>query len=260
VLGLSKAASSSSVLPDTSNAVLPTTGKSGSGKDSSPDRKMERRGREGARSSPVRTLDAVAAKTAAPDRKATDSPDSRITEEATGRRSSAVESGVLKSLENIGVRKQSELSRKHSDSGSARVSSAETSARPFESRPAHSANLGRPEGKSFALPDRPADLTTGVKTADTRKQRRSSGSGGSSSAGGAPTPPRISSSETGASSAVTSTATGRQAQTDGGHPTRPENGETVIGWKPIQALHGAGDRNSPAERLGGVLTVEEEVR
>ena len=60
---------------------------------------------------------------------------------------------------------------------------------------------------------------------------------------------------------ATAAIAGRQPRaSDGGHTARAENGEAVIGWKPIQALQGTGDRASPAEKTGGVLTVEEEVR
>ena len=224
---------------------------------SSPERKQERRGREGARASPPRT---ESARNHADKKAATDSPDSKTVEESAGRnKSSAAESSGFKSLDNLSsVRKHSDVSRKHSDSSSSRVSSSDASRPTAESRPtgvsAHSTNLGRPEGKSFALPDRPADL----KTSETRKQRRSSG-GGVSSSSSVQTPPR--SSDAAALGLATAAIAGRQQRAaDGSNTVWAENGEAVIGWKPIQALQGPGDRASPAEKTGGVLTVEEEVR
>jgi hypothetical protein len=232
--GLSKAASSS--------VLLDTTGSSSQRKaESSPDRKQERRGREGSRTT-------------------TDSPDSKAAEDSAGRRTSATadssSTAGFKSLDNLSGRssKHSDISRKHSDSSISRVSSTtETSStsRPAEARPAgvaaHSTNLGRPEGKSFALPDRPADL----KAAEGRQQQRRP-SGGSSSQ----TPPR--SGEAIAVQAAT-TAVGRQGRPpENGLSARPDN-ETVIGWKPIQTLQGSPDKKALTEKTAGVLTVEEEV-
>jgi hypothetical protein len=160
-------------------------------------------------------------------------------------------------LDNLSVRKHSDISRKHSDSSISRVSSTpETSSSrfaPAETRPpgaaVHSANLGRPEGKSFALPDRPADLKAATDGRQ-QQQRRSSGGGGSSQ-----TPPRS------AEAVAATTMVGRQARMENGLPAiRPDsNNETVIGWKPIQTLHGSTDKKALTEKTAGVLTVEEEV-
>jgi hypothetical protein len=285
-------AASSSGLTDTSSSISafkadPQAKPGGTSKESSPDRKSDRRAvREGSRSSPGRTRRDAAAPTVG-DRKSTDSPDTSSETTAVGRKSvigassttAGVDSGVLKSLDNLSIRKHSDISRKHSDtSSSGRVSAAAegASSRPSTdgrgmaaSHSTHSANLGRPEGKSFALPDRPAEITAaglGKEPSSSRNQRRSSGNSSSvqtaaSSRVNEHTTAAVVSSNTSVSvqPASTVTTTSRQSRQDGGHPTRPQNGEPQIGWKPIESLVSAAERTGPADKAVRVLTVDEEV-
>jgi hypothetical protein len=276
--GLMKAASSSG-LTDTSSSTIsafkadPQAKPGGTSKESSPDRKTDRRAaREGSRSSPGRTRRDAAA-TIGDRKSAADSPDTSSETTAVGRKSvigagsttAGVDSGVLKSLDNLSIRKHSDISRKHSDtSSSGRVSAAaEGATRPSadgRGMAAHSANLGRPEGKSFALPDRPAEITTAGlgKEPSSRNQRRSSGNSSSvqtaaSSRVNEHTAAVVSSnSSVSVQPSSTVTTTSRQ-------PTRPQNGEPQIGWKPIESLVAATERTGPADKAVRVLTVEEEV-